>query len=58
MWSKIKSLPLTVKMAIVFLTLLVAVGVAWAPHIVIPILLIIGAVGSLMRVFVYLIHRV
>jgi hypothetical protein len=57
MWSKFKSLPLTVRMSICFITTIIFLGILAVPHIAIPLLLIVCGVASLMRIFVYLVHE-
>jgi hypothetical protein len=57
MWSKFKSLPLTVRLSIVFLTTIIFLGILALPHIVIPLILIVCGIGSLMRIFVYLVEE-
>jgi|LakMenE22Apr09ns_1017241.scaffolds.fasta_scaffold08314_2 hypothetical protein len=54
MWNKFKSLPLTVKMAGVFLTLLISAGVVTIPYVVIPILVAMLGIVSGIRIAVYL----
>ena len=57
MFSKFKSLPLSVRWAICFVFLIVTLGLLAVPQIVIPVLLIAGTVASLMRIFVYLVEE-
>lgn len=58
MLSKFRALPLTVRMAIVFLICIVSLGIVLMPEIMIPLLIILGGVGSVMRIMVYLVHKV
>lgn len=52
-----KNLPITVKLAGIFLSIIILAGIFTFPAIIIPLLLIIATVGSLMRIFVYLVHH-
>ena len=57
MLNKFRALPFTVRAAIVFLIILVTAGVVLMPEIMIPLLIIFGGIGSVMRIMVYLVHK-
>ena len=57
LFEKFRALPLTVRMAIVFLTIIVIISVLAVPHITIPVLVIAGSVASLMRIFIYMVEE-
>ena len=57
MFSKFKSLPLSVRWSIGFITTTIVLGILAMPQIVIPIILIAFGVASLMRIFVYLVEE-
>lgn len=54
---KFLKLPKTVQASIVFIVLVALTGAALFPHIVLPLLLIVGSVASLMRIFIYLVEN-
>jgi hypothetical protein len=56
MWAKFKSFPLSVRAAIIFLTVAITGAVVIMPSVVIPVLLIFGSVASVLRVLAYFIH--
>lgn len=58
MWAKFKSFPLSVRLAIVFLLAAVSWGVVAIPSFVIPLLTVLGVLGSILRIAVYLVHGV
>jgi hypothetical protein len=49
-------LPVTVKLAGIFLVLVYVAALSLVPHIVIPISVILFSVVSLMRIFIYLVE--
>lgn len=57
MLNKFNRLPLSVKMAIIFLLVLITTGAIFAPYVVIPALVVFFAVASLFRIFIYLVHQ-
>lgn len=57
LFEKFRALPLTVRMAIVFLTIISIIAVLAVPHIAIPFLIIVGIIASLMRIFIYLVEE-
>lgn len=58
MWNKFKGLPLTVKMAIGFLTTIILLGMIAVPQLVIPVMIVFLGIGSILRIAVYFIHDV
>ena len=54
---KFLKLPKTVQASIIFITLVVLAGASLFPQIVLPLLIIAGSVGSLMRIFIYLVEN-
>ena len=58
MWAKFKSFPLSVRAAIVFLSMVVLAGVIVFPSSMIPFLIIIGAIGAVLRLMIYFGHGV
>lgn len=57
LFEKFRGLPLTVKMAIVFLTMVVLTAVIVEPAITLPFLLIVATVGSIMRILIYTVEN-
>ena len=57
LFEKFRALPLSVRAAIVFLTIIVIIAVLAVPHIAIPVLVIAGSVASLMRIFIYMVEE-
>lgn len=57
LYEKFRALPLTVRAAAIFLSLVVSVAVLIAPGIAIPVLLIAGTIGSFMRIFIYIVEE-
>ena len=53
LYEKFRGLPLTVRIAIVFLTTIATIATLTIPQIAIPFLIIVGIIGSLMRIFIY-----
>lgn len=58
MWASFKAFPATVKFAIVFLLTIITVSCFAAPHIAIPLLMVVGTIFSILRLLVYFFHRI
>jgi hypothetical protein len=56
MWNKFKGWPLSVRIAIVFLTATITSVVVMVPAVMIPLLLILATVMSVLRVAIYFAH--
>ena len=56
-FEKFRALPLTVQIAIVFLLTFVLLAVIAIPQIAIPFLMIVGVIGSVMRIFIYIVEE-
>lgn len=57
LYEKFRGLPLTVRVAAIFLSLVALVAVLAVPQIAIPVLLIAGTVASFMRIFIYIVDE-
>lgn len=56
MWNKFKGWPLSVRIAIVFLTVTVTSVVIMVPAVMLPLLLILATVISVLRIAIYFSH--
>jgi hypothetical protein len=56
-FENFRALPLTVQIAIVFLLTFVLFAVIAIPQIAIPFLMIVGVIGSVMRIFIYIVEE-
>ncbi len=56
-FENFRALPLTVQIAIVFLLTFVLLAVIAIPQIAIPFLMIVGVIGSVMRIFIYIVEE-
>jgi hypothetical protein len=56
MWTKFKSFPLSVKIAIIFLTITIIGLLVTIPVVFVPIVLIVGFAVSVIRVVSYFVH--
>jgi uncharacterized membrane protein YjfL (UPF0719 family) len=56
MWAKFKSFPLSVRAAIIFLTVAITFAVVLMPSVAIPLLVVFGTIASVIRVLVYFVH--
>ena len=56
-FKNFRALPLTVQIAIVFLLTFVLIAVIAIPQIAIPFLMIVGLIGSVMRIFIYIVEE-
>ena len=56
MWTKFKSFPLSVKIAIIFLTITIIGLLVTVPIVFVPLVLLIGFAASVIRVISYFVH--
>jgi hypothetical protein len=56
MWTKFKSFPLSVKIAIIFLTITIIGLLVTIPVVFVPIVLIVGFAISVFRVIMFFVH--
>ncbi len=57
MFAKFKAFPITVQIAIVFLTAAVTTAAVIAPSITVPLIMIVGSIVSAMRIAVFLVEK-
>ncbi len=57
MLAKFKSFPITVQLAMIFLSGCVIAAIVTAPEIAIPLVLIFGSVVSAMRIAIFLVEK-
>ena len=56
MLSKFKSFPLSVQISIVFLTVTIISGIVMMPSVMIPLLTLVGAIASVIRLLAFFVH--
>jgi len=56
MLSKFKSFPLSVNISIIFLVVTITYGIVMIPFIMIPLLILAGAIVSVIRLLAFFVH--